>query len=329
MFTLTPMENLLSTSRYMMILTSNDAATAGTTDGLDWPQAPGLYRVDMAVSNNNFQSQYIEVFGTSFSTISCYSYVVLEKEYNYLDITLVPATAIDSTNDAIVIELPTKSSNGANIFNDDLDLGLKDFDPIPVDAVTGAPIAAMKCIFQKGYQTNGNPCKVICSEFTAIAAGTTIRFVIRIRNPDIAAGTDLSIPITIYSQDNGENVKTNFNVLTEGIYVDETQTANLVTSAVSVTPSTLFYGDTGKNLVLKNEDTSTTVNYANFDVFIVVFGQPLYRQGLQTSKFTYAAGTGDVIYLKSMNAAILVPATANPIATGDTTLTISTVWDNP
>ena len=52
----------------------------------------------------------------------------------------------------LVMEFPTQSIDGLNLFGNDLGLNLRDGDIFPLDIIEGT-ITSMNCHIQLGYQT--------------------------------------------------------------------------------------------------------------------------------------------------------------------------------
>ena len=67
----------------------------------------------------------MEVYGTQFTTLEVVSFVTMVSNPNLIWVKLTPTTTIQ-THHQIVIEIPTKSSAGMNLFADDLGTGLND-----------------------------------------------------------------------------------------------------------------------------------------------------------------------------------------------------------
>ncbi len=251
-FQLFPRENIAAATLYKLVVTTQ-IGLSSTVDGIRFPNAAGVYRVDLGVSltapvstPTYWSSLYVDVMGNAWSILDVRSYITWQNQVNYLDIRLDPNTNIAATLQSIVIELPTKSNDGIALFSDGMHstLNYADFTQLSYQILAGVELSSMKCHFMRGYQTNGNPCKIICSQFGAAVSGIN-RFMLKITNPDISvAGTTLSIPLVIYSQNANSKAKSNYNVATEGIYViDSTlQPAVIDGSAIIPTPSSTAYG---------------------------------------------------------------------------------------
>jgi hypothetical protein len=80
----------------------------------------------------------------------------------------------------------------------------------------------MKCHIHHGDQASGLPVKVICGDFKADITNTdTLRFALGIINPTIV-GTQISIPLMVYSQDSLSFSRTNFNLVNGAGYIYDT-----------------------------------------------------------------------------------------------------------
>lgn len=116
-----------------------------------------------------------------------------QSELALIYVRLIPSTQID-TNDLLVFELPTISTDSINLFDDDGGLYI-DYQNLNFDVVYG--ITSMTCKFYKGFRTLSNPCKIICSSFSSvITTSTELRFLFEIKNPSgISSNKILYVPI--------------------------------------------------------------------------------------------------------------------------------------
>ena len=153
-----------------MFLTTHTGDDA--SEGFAHPTVPGNYKIDFNFDvdgSDDFKIHdhlYMEVYGTQFSTLSVTSFVTIINNPNLIWIKLSPTTVID-TNDQIVIEIPTRSSKGTNLFANDLGTGLDDGEDITTDIIDGAfTDTFMKCRLFHGSQTYYKPAKVICGDFS-------------------------------------------------------------------------------------------------------------------------------------------------------------------
>lgn len=130
--------------------------------------------------------------------LSVRSFVTLCNTMNLLWIKLTPTTTI-GMNDQIVVEIPTKGSNGWTLFANDLGTGLADGADIPFDVITGDfSNSFMNCRLFKGDQTNGKSVRVVCGGFTSsITSSQLLHFAFKVVNPTVSP--QMSIPFFIYS----------------------------------------------------------------------------------------------------------------------------------
>ncbi len=80
--------------------------------------------------------------------------------------------------------------------------------------IAGAPVtnSFMQCHIYHGNAATALPAKIVCGKFLAdITSADTLRFAIAIVNP-ILTGTQLSIPIMVYSMDPYLFTRTHFNL---------------------------------------------------------------------------------------------------------------------
>jgi hypothetical protein len=114
---------------------------------------------------------------------------------------ITPTTTIQTTQQ-IIIEIPTKSSAGAYLFDNDLGTGLSDGGVIPVD-ILASPFATgfMSCNLFKGDQSNYLPARIVCGNLqSTISSSQVLWFAITVINPSLAAGfSKISIPFFLYS----------------------------------------------------------------------------------------------------------------------------------
>lgn len=132
-----------------------------------------------------------------------------------------------TTEDQIILEFPTLSSNGTTMFDNNLGLnGYQDGDEVPVDVFDSAPLtnAYMKCRIYFGDQTRAVPARVVCGFLTSnLVTGSYLRFAFGFVNPPRITApsipSQLSLPILVYSYNPYYFEKTNFNLVNTEIFV--------------------------------------------------------------------------------------------------------------
>lgn len=223
LYTMTTSSNLASGTLYQMRVTTQSGTP--NAEGIAFPTVAGQYKVDVnfdADGSRNYAIHdhlYLEVFGPKFNTLKVTSFVTLPGETNLVWVELEPTTTIAPTHQ-LVIEIPTKSISGQNLFSGDLGSGLSDNSWFPTDVITGFSNAFMVCRLFKGDQTNGKNAKIVCGSFsTSVALGTTFSFGFKVTNPSIPSTSQVSIPILVYTQDIGTLFKTNYMLVENAILV--------------------------------------------------------------------------------------------------------------
>jgi hypothetical protein len=111
-----------------------------------------------------------------------------------------PTTTILTTQQ-LIIEVPTASSSGMNLFANDLGTGLADGANIPIDILGGSfSQGFMTCRLFQGDQARSRPGKIVCGSFTGtISSAQTLFFALTLGNPALS-GSQIAIPFFIYSQ---------------------------------------------------------------------------------------------------------------------------------
>jgi hypothetical protein len=192
---------LSSTNKYILTLTSQ---TGTQPEGLIFPSQPGKYQTSISFDVTGsgtysiYNNLYLDVFGTPFTLLKVQAWVTIPGDPNLVWIQLTPTTTIQ-TNQQIVVEFPTKSSAGANLFSNDLGTGLTDGSLIAVDVIDGNfDNTFMKCRLFYGDQANSKNAKIVCGSFTqTISSSQLLFFAFKIVNPSISV--QISIPLFIYS----------------------------------------------------------------------------------------------------------------------------------
>lgn len=140
------------------------------------------------------------------------SFVTVCGERNLIWVKLTPTTTIAQT-DSIVIEIPTKSTIGTNLYANDLGTGIADGGDLTTDILgSDFPTNFMNCRLFHGDQTNSKLAKIVCGNFlTSIINTKLLFFAFKIFNPTVSP--QASIPFFIYSLNTNTMFKTNFNTV--------------------------------------------------------------------------------------------------------------------
>ena len=93
--------------------------------------------------------------------------VTMPSEPNLIWISMTPTTTIQTT-DQLVIEIPTKSAAGLNLYANNLGMSqYNDGDFIAFDILSGSFTQGfMSCRIYHGDQTNHKPARIVCGKFT-------------------------------------------------------------------------------------------------------------------------------------------------------------------
>lgn len=223
-FTIITSSTLSANTLYKLVLSTHSGVQP---EGLLFPTVAGTYKVDfnfdttgstgMAIHNQ----LYLEVYGTKFSYILCQQFNSIPGKKNLIWFKITPTTTIQTTQQ-IVIEVPTKSTAGSNLFADDLGTGIADGATLPVD-ILASPFSSgfMSCRLFKGDQANYKPARIVCGKLQGtISSSQVLWFAIVVYNPSIPNGwTKVSIPFFIYSVEQGTTYKTNFDVIENAVYL--------------------------------------------------------------------------------------------------------------
>ena len=174
-------------------LTTSKALAVGTTyravvttrwanngnDGIRFPATAGVYEA-VYIAANEKTSFPIEVYPSSFTSLSFTSHITEKQVENLIEVKLsVPSASKISTNEIIVIELPVKM-NSTDLFEEDLGLGLYDqADPLCEPYPTGNAPGGLtySCYFLKGNRALMEPAKIVVHSLSAATEGIySIRF---------------------------------------------------------------------------------------------------------------------------------------------------------
>jgi hypothetical protein len=143
---------------------------------------------------------------------------------------------------------------------------------------TPTPLTAgndfMKCHIHHGNQATGLPVKIVCGNFLQnIVIADWLRFAIGIVNPIIPAG-QVSIPLSIYSQDPYTFTRTNFNLVNGAGYIYDTS---------NILSKNGFATTTSQQMEMPNDDfkigNANTYALLPGDAFLVKFNFPIRKNG--------------------------------------------------
>jgi hypothetical protein len=139
--------------------------------------------------------------------------VTCPSHRNLIWFKITPTTTITTTQQ-LVIEVPTISASGVNLFNNDLGYGTADGSFVNVDILGGSfSQGFMQCKLFSGSRTYYKNAKIICGNFiSSISSSQTLFFALQLINPSLV-GSQISIPFYIYSVEQGTTLKTNFDVV--------------------------------------------------------------------------------------------------------------------
>ena len=108
------------------------------TEGINFPTVVGSYKVEFELSYNassavkRSQAEYIDVYGPNFSTLYFNSTVTIPGENNFIIVIFKPSVNI-AVDQQFVIEIPTLSLDGQQLFSPDLGMGYKNYDSLIYD----------------------------------------------------------------------------------------------------------------------------------------------------------------------------------------------------
>lgn len=215
---------LVSTSTYKMLIKTH---TGVDPEGLLFPTVAGTYKVDVSfdvdstAQYNIHNHLYLEVYGTPFTTLSVRSFVTVCGAPNLIWVKLTPTTTIGQY-DQIVVEIPTRGSDGTTYYANDLGTGIADGGDIKTDVISGAfSNTFMNCRLFLGDQSNYKSAKIICGGFTStITSSQLLHFAFKIVNPSVSP--QASIPFFIYSINTNTMYKSNFNTVENAVYLRST-----------------------------------------------------------------------------------------------------------
>lgn len=125
------------------------------------------------------------------------STVSIPGESNLLLFEIVPSATITNNYDRIVVEIPTVSNDGVNLFDEDMGMGYRNYDDLVFDLYDSS-ITSMKCKFYIGDRLTGQPIKIVCNQFSlsSITISHVIRFGFWTKNPTTTQS--LAIPVQVY-----------------------------------------------------------------------------------------------------------------------------------
>ena len=133
---------------------------------------------------------------------------------------MTPTTTIGVT-DQLVIEIPTKTAAGNNLYADNLGLSYNDGDYIPIDILDGnVGQEFMSCRIYHGDQANHKPAKIVCGKFSETIDNTkSILYAIEVINPSVSSGSQFAIPFIVYTQNLAPLYKSNYNLVENAVYL--------------------------------------------------------------------------------------------------------------
>lgn len=179
-------------------------------------------------------------------------------------------------NDQIVIEIPTKSSAGLNLFANDLGSGLSDGSNFVTDIVSGAfSTTFMNCRIFLGDQSNYKPVRIVCGAFAStITNSQLLHFAFKVTNPTVSP--QVSIPFFIYSMNTNTMYKSNFNTVENSVYLRNTYHAvRYDTNGNIYSPSNLQTQGSYIELTARNQVSTTSE-----DLYALFFNFPLRNNGV-------------------------------------------------
>ena len=236
--------------------------------------------------------------------------MALINEPNLTWIKLTPTTTIQ-THHQIVIEVPTKGTDGRTLFANDLGTGVSDGGDLTTDVIDGDfTNTFMKCRLFHGDQGNSKAARIVCGDFSqSIENNELLWFAFKVTNPSVSP--QISIPFFIYSMDLDTMFKSNFNTVENAVYL---RTANLPSTKTD--EGDIYSGNqqlqtagTHINMISRN---TYTINVGEY--YLLFFNFPLRNNGKVTSGCTYPGSTtyGDAYYHENIWA-IVCAVTSNSI----------------
>lgn len=286
MFTMITSGVLLSTKVYKLSITTH---TGSQPEGLTFPSVAGTYKVDFNFDTTGSTSfaihdhLYLEVYGTKFSYLQVIAMCTIPTIQNLIWIKVTPTTTIQTTQQ-LVIEIPTKGSNGYALFANNLGMtyangtSYADGDSIPFDMMNSFSQSFMVCRLFHGDQANSKPARIVCGSFqSSITSSQTLWFAIMIVNPSATFyGVQVSIPFFIYSYEQGTTVRTNFDVI---------ENAVLLRTDYSTSPSNYIdlYSQNQRQQtpgVYIDMVTRNTAAVAKGEYYVILFKFPIRNNGL-------------------------------------------------
>lgn len=216
------------------------------------------------------------------------SFVTSPGTFNLLWIDLSPTTTITAQHQ-IVIEFPTMATDGVTtLFDSDLGMSYLDYTEVPADVFDSPPYDVggfMKCVFFLGSSAIHKPAKLICGNLNlgTITLGQILKFAIKIKNP--VSSTQKSLPLIIYTYDPVTQVKTNFNLIDNAVFLLPpvgivSDSGNFITAGGQLQTQNDIFKLTARNAL--------TLNIG--DYYIMFMGFPLRQNGKKTGGCQTATG---------------------------------------
>lgn len=305
-------------------------------EGINFPSVQGVYKVETIIKYSSGNSQqvskpyYIEVYGADFRVLNFISTISIPSEYNMILVEFIPPQNIGTTNEQVVIEIPTSSVEGTALFPEDLGMGYKDYDNLVFDLYESS-ITSMKCKVYTGDKLNNQPVKIVCSSFSSTpGTSTTIKMGFWVKNPSTSVG--LAIPVQVYSFEPNTAKKNAWSLVEAAIKVLPTTTtaiADLGNFAVSST----YRQISGVHFDFTTRNTKIMVQN---DLYILKFNFDLRMSQKYPGSFKYntgLGGVGDVIFMQNCQTVILRVGATNLalMSTGSTSINarIESLFYNP
>jgi hypothetical protein len=285
----------------MLTLTSQKGTQP---EGVFFPSVAGTYKIDVNVDTDGSSTYpihtqtYMEVYGTAFSRLIVTSFVTSPGKKNLIWIDLSPTTPITATHQ-VVIEFPTLSNDAVTaLFGNDLGMGYVDYSQVFADVFDCSPYDVggfMQCQFFLGSSTTQRPAKIVCGTLnlgaSSIVSGNILKFAIAIQNPNV--GSQISLPIIVYTYDPVNQVKTNFNLVDNAVYL-KPPTGIVIDLGNFITTSGMLQ-TSNDHLKLT---TRNAMNMNNGDYYVIFMGFPPRNNGKVAGGCQTASGgaVGDAYY---------------------------------
>lgn len=208
------------------------------------------------------------------------------SEANLMWIKLTPTTQI-LTTEQIILDFPTKSTGNLVLFQNDLGTGLSDGSDIKVDIIgSDFTNTFMKCRLFWGDSTFSKSTRIVCGGFQSAISNTQLLFfAIKFTNPALNGGrVHVSIPIFIYSVEQGKTYKKNFNVYDNAVQLRSDNGYNR-DYAGDISTATLQTSNGNIDMISRNWWDLVAGHY-----YILFFGFPLRKNGLVSNGCTWPGG---------------------------------------